>query len=333
MPLWISSATSPEGAAFMPFTIVCKKLSEVSADAAFETVFADPGAAAGRAWVKSVDASLSDGSGMSFRKVIQAEIPSSVSKEESARQLSLAYRDARGLAIKNGCGSVVFSPLPSGGSIPDDALRIASSEVSEFLLKHDLNVFLAVPDRDALNVSSELSEEVSRYIEGNYSGGPDDEYYDASDWEDEPGVNYIACQKSPFCRISAIASASVFSRSLDDLVGHLDESFSDTLIRLIRAKGKSDVEVYRKANIDRRLFSKIRSKKGYTPKKPTILALAIALELSIDETRDLLQRAGYALSHASRFDVIVEYFIKNRIYDIFGINEILFKFDQPLLGG
>ena len=291
----------------MPFIIVCKKLSEVSADAAFETVFADPGAAAGRAWVKSIDASLSDGSGMSFRKVIQAEIPSSVSKEESARQLSLAYRDALGLAIKNGCGSVVFSP--------------------------DLDVFLAVPERDALPLSSELSDEVSRYIESHYSGGPDDEYYDASDWEDEPGVNYMACQKPPFCRISAIASASVFSRSLDDLVGHLDESFSDTLIRLIRAQGKSDVEVYRKANIDRRLFSKIRSKKGYTPKKPTILALAIALELSIDETRDLLQRAGYALSHASRFDVIVEYFIKNRIYDIFGINEIIFKFDQPLLGG
>ena len=109
----------------MPFTIVCKKLSEVSADAAVETVFADPGTAAGRAWVKSVDTSLSDGSGMSFRKVIQAEIPSSVSSEESGREISQAYRDALGLAIKNGCGSVAFSPLPSGGSIPDDELRAA----------------------------------------------------------------------------------------------------------------------------------------------------------------------------------------------------------------
>ena len=108
---------------------------------------------------------------------------------------------------------------------------------------------------------------------------------------------------------------------------------ANTAWRLVPFHSGQGVEVYRKANIDRRLFSKIRSKKGYTPKKPTILALAIALELSIDETRDLLERAGYALSHASRFDVIVEYFIKNRVYDIFTINEILFKFDQPLLGG
>ena len=243
----------------MPFTIVCKKLSEVSADAAVETVFADPGTAAGRAWVKSVDTSLSDGSGMSFRKVIQAEIPSSVSSEESGREISQAYRDALGLAIKNGCGSVAFSPLPSGGSIPDDALRAASSAVSEFLREHDLDVFLAVPERDALPLSSELTDEVSRYVEGNYSGGPDD----------ESGELYCACDvphdtlADVSCKYSMVAGAVSFGarlrKSLDVLVGHLDESFSDTLIRLIRAKGKSDVEVYRKANIDRRLFSKIRS--------------------------------------------------------------------------
>ena len=118
----------------------------------------------------------------------------------------------------------------------------------------------------------------------------------------------------------------------EDLLGNLDESFSATLLRLIDAKGRSDSEVYRRANIDRRLFSKIRGNADYKPSKPTALALAIALELSLEQTSDLLRRAGFALSRSQKFDVIIEYFINNRNYDVFEINQILFSYDQQLLG-
>ena len=129
------------------------------------------------------------------------------------------------------------------------------------------------------------------------------------------------------------AMGSAPAQSLEEAVGNLDEPFSQTLLRLIDAKGRTDVDVYKRANLDRKLFSKIRTGKGYMPGKRTILALAVSLELSLEETEDLLSRAGYALSHSQKFDVIVEYFILTRIYDIYLINEALFQYDQPLLGG
>lgn len=121
-------------------------------------------------------------------------------------------------------------------------------------------------------------------------------------------------------------------RHLDDIMNHMGETFSQMLIRLIDERGMTDPEVYHKANIDRKLFSKIRNNKDYSPNKKTIISFAIALELSLDEAKDLLRSAGYSLSDSSRFDVIISFFLENGIYDIFEINEMLFFYEQPVLG-
>lgn len=243
--------------------------------------------------------------------------------------LRAAYLSSLNLAVDNDCKSIAFPLISSGiyGYPKEDAMRVATGTIRDFLSEHDIEVYLAVFDKDAFQISEKLLGKVAAYIDEHYVEERTDQrrrYQRISDVELKSLNTY-----SPISQKAAAAPIT----DLDAVIGKLDEPFSTTILRLIDAKGKTDVEVYKRANIDRKLFSKIRTVDGYTPSKRTVLALSVALELSLDETADLLRCAGYALSGSHRFDVIVEYFILHSKFDIFEINEVLFQFDQPLLGG
>lgn len=246
-------------------------------------------------------------------------------KSGEVEQLRSAYRNSLELAKEYDCESIAFPLISSGiyGYPKKEALQVAMEAIETFLDDHEMDVYLVVFDAEALAVSEELLGEVESYLQANYV----EEDVELRRKE----MKFLALDHAPMATTRVMES--VERATLEDLVGDLDEPFSTTLLRLIDAKGKDDVEVYKKANLDRRLFSKIRSNRDYMPSKRTVLALAIGLELSLDETDDLLQRAGFALSHSQVADVIVEYFIMHGRYDIMEINAVLFRYDQPLLGG
>ncbi len=239
--------------------------------------------------------------------------------------LASCFRNSLGIAKKKACESIAF-PLISTGSygFPKPlALQIAVREISSFLMENEMQVYLVVFEKQSFELSEKLFKSVSSYIDANYVSDKMNLEYGTSkvrlrDYEE------MLLHESSYETTARIPN-------LDGMLNNLDKGFSETLLDLIDRTGKKDSEIYKKANVDRKLFSKIRNNADYRPSKTTAIAFAIALELSMDETNDLLSKAGFALSQSSKFDVIVRYFIENKKYDIFELNSVLFEFDQPLI--
>ena len=279
--------------------------------------------------------------------------------------LRRTYDSALTLAAKKRCSSVAFPLLSSGNyRFPKGtALRVAVGAFSAFLARHELRIVLAVFDKDAFDLSGRLFQSVRSYIDENYIQSRLLDEYGLTGAAFDPGElpQRMAERRrparfrkadsffdtAPMAAPPPAAQANIFPSAapaapqmakaaaqpgLEELLKKTDAGFSETLLKLIDRTGKKDADVYKKANIDRKLFSKIRGNPAYQPSKPTAVAFAIALELDLEETRDFIGRAGFALTHSSKFDIIVEYFILHGNYDVFALNEMLFAFDQPLIG-
>ena len=272
------------------------------------------------------DAAITAGYGLSCKYLIHAVGPvwtgGGQGEETLLRQ---CYRRSLALADDRHCESIALPLISAGnkGYPREAALRVAESEIERFLQSHEMEVYLVVYDRSAFLLGRARFADLREYI--------DERYVEAHPYR--RGMTApLSAPCAPCFEPLEDTQVNSVAPELRRLLQQMDESFSQMLLRKIDEKGMTDAECYKKANVDRKLFSKIRSDPQYKTRKTTALAFAVALELDMDETRELLSKAGFALSRSSRFDVIVEYFIERGIYDIFEINEALFAFDQSLLG-
>ncbi len=301
------------------------------------------------------EAVITSAFGLPVKYIIHAVCPAwEDGTHGEAELLNRTYTNALLLAAKYRLESVAF-PLLSAGNYrfpKEAAMQVAVNAISSFLMEHEMTVYLVLYDRNSVSVSKKLFDQIREYIDDHYVEEKNERYPGAqrgrriaalqeaqrlrsrmeeeqclgARMEEEQRFEDTADEEQTF-----LGSLPAPKKSLEERMRQMEESFSQTLLRLIDERGLSDSYVYKKANIDRRHFSKIRNDAQYCPSKKTVLAFAVALELTLEETGDLLQSAGFVFSNSSKFDVIVQYFIESRIYDIYEINEMLFAYDQPIL--
>lgn len=215
-----------------------------------------------------------------------------------------AYRSSLELALAHGCQTVAFPLISSGvyGYPKAQALEVAVDTIQRFLLSHDIKVYLAIFQKTDYDIGQALFDDIAALIEARYVQG---------DANDDSTAHFLSSK-----------GTSEFP----------DESFSQMLLRKKTEAGLAEALFCQRANIQRSLFSEMTNNINYMPSKPLAVACAVALELPMEETQEMLKKAGFFFSRASKSDIITQYFMERRNYNIFKINEALFAFDQPLLG-
>ena len=294
------------------------------------------------------------------RFIIHTVGPSWVDGAHGEREtLASCYANSLALAADLSCESIAFPMIATGvyGFPKDEALQIALSEIGRFLLTHEMTVTLVVFDRGALELSRQVVSGIEEYIDDHSARRireaefrktrvesqriyeeerrlAADQYYREAETVRRRSVRKLRDDASEPAPSMAVYGAfpDAGEKTLDEVLANKEETFQQRLLKLIDESGMDDVTVYKKANIDRKVFSRIRCKEDYRPKKKTAVAFAIALQLDLPTMTDLLSRAEIAISPSNTFDLIVSYFVTQRNYDIYEINAALFKYGQPILG-
>lgn len=342
----------------MPFTIVRNDITNMQVDAIVNTANPKPLVGSGTdtmvhekagpallearqriGQIARGDAAITPAYRLQAKYVIHTVGPAWVDGNQGEEEtLRSCYDKSLALAVEYGCKSIAFPLIATGnyGFPKDKALQIAIAAFSAFLLGEDIQIYLVVFDRTAYSLSEKLFSGVASYIDENFVDACQRATEKANRlWKRErvqkKSDRYM--MEDPAAGSSAMKPMlAEESCSLQDMLRQEDRGFSEDLLSRIDKTGKKDSEIYKRANLSKQHFSKIRNNPDYKPTKATALALALALELDVEQTKDLIGRAGYALTNSSKFDLIIRYYIEQRNYNIVEINMTLYEFDQPLLG-
>ena len=277
-------------------------------------------------YIRPGTAAITPGFGLGAEYVIHAATPTWIDGAHGeAEALRPAYDMSLALAAERGCDSIAFPLLASGnhGFPKQKVLQVAVAAFSEFLMENEMQIYLVVFGKESLRLSEKLVHNVACYIDENY--------VDAYEQTLRPRYQMSRnLEMSDVCMASMPCEES--SLSLDEYIKNKDAGFTETLLSLIKKKGLKNATVYKRANISKQHFSKLINDPNAKPSKQTAIALSLALELNLDATRDLIGRAGYALTNSSTFDLIIRYFIEHGQFNVIEINIALYEFDQSLLG-
>lgn len=275
---------------------------------------------------------ITPGFRLQARYIIHAVSPRYEGGEKGEEdKLRSCYRKSLALAKENNIRSIAFPLISTGGfGYPkEEGMRIALDEIYDFLFDHEMEIYLVVFDSKAALLGKKIYPDLQAYIDHNYVLEQHDqiEEYPARRAADSTVLMPFAMASSK----RQPQDLEELKRKLDEKKAHLSDSFSEYLLYLIQSRGMTNVEVYKRAIIDKKLFAKIKNNPGYHPQKLTCLQLCIGAELNLDETRDLLARAGYALSPCDMRDVIFSYFIENEIYDMIDLDIQLEEYGIPCI--